>query len=1193
MNPQKPAPRPGSPAPTCLAAATFRGQSYSQFLNKLRPSHLLAFSVVAGLAATPAKAQFTFTEGAQPTQNILTSQFTDLGPGPQANNMDYTDNAGPPGQTFAIGGTGNFRMSGLTILGRGDSGGGSSGATWTLQIGTVTGGAITAIDTETATVTYSANNDYLTFNLANNVTLSAGTQYEFSLYTSAGWYGLAHSTGDVYAGGAAFNNDSSVTGGGTARTFNGNGFVDPRALDYVFAVEGFALSAGPVWSGAAGTGGNLWDTTHTNFTGGTYADGTVVTFGDKDGNNNNVVTSNITIQAGGVAPAGVTMTNSTATPYTFTGAIKNTTITQTGNGTTTLGTPGDTTDNTGLSASISSGTVVLNKDSSATVHALAGLSVGAGAVAQLAGTGGDQIADAATVSVNGTLDLNGRSETVGALNGGAAGIVTSSVAGASTLTIGANGASATFGGVIQNGAGTVSLVVTGAGTSSLSGFNTFTGGTTVSGGTLALLVGGANGALAPGSNVTVNSGGTLRINASDALGFFTGSTNPVTVNTGGLMTTAPGVHATLSGVNLNGGTLGSLGVGDGLGNSSYIFDGTVKTTGGNTTSTISANAIYLRGNTNGLGEGTVVFNVPHGSTPSGVDLAVSSAISDNGNGLTKTGNGVLSLTGINTYTGATTINQGTVVISNNSALGNSQVNLAGGTLRLAGSPVGIGVKFLGGLIQNGANVGDGPSVTSVEGVTPIGNWNNVGGATGSNITLNDATGTTSGASITNFTSTNTWGTGSTDPLLNGYLDHTNTGNQSVTLTGIPYATYSVITYFGSDAANRTGSVTIGGTTYFYNTMGNSTGYVLTSDTAGTVNPASDYAIFTGQAGGDLTITMNRGNGNSGLFGFEIVSTSGNAPMALPNSLSVTADSTLDLTGASSSDLSGAVTIGANRLSITGGSTGTNVPYTLSLGDAGITLTGNATLSVANNGTGSGTVTVGGMSDLGGGFGLTKAGNGTLVLGGTASYTGPTSVSGGRLIVGASITGTSHVDIASGGILSGGALSVGGMIQTSGNGNVTIASGGALSPGDLQTAGTLTLTLNSGVGTAGSLLLQPGSASDFKLTLGVTIAGNGINDFVVVNGNLTLGGTLFVTEVGGPLTAGSQYELFSYTGTLSGSLAIDPVFLAEHPGSTIRTSVANEVLLSVVPEPGSLGLLICGAGMLAGHRRFRSRNRART
>ena len=110
------------------------------------------------------------------------------------------------------------------------------------------------------------------------------------------------------------------------------------------------------------------------------------------------------------------------------------------------------------------------------------------------------------VTVNsGTLDLHGFSPTIGALNG-SGGTVRSNVAGAVALTVGNGGGSGSYGGVVANGSGTVSLIKTGAGSQTVSGNNSYSGGTTVNAGTL--IVGHVNG-LGTGG-LTINSTSTAR-----------------------------------------------------------------------------------------------------------------------------------------------------------------------------------------------------------------------------------------------------------------------------------------------------------------------------------------------------------------------------------------------------------------------------------------------------------------------------------------------------------------------------------------------------------------------------------------------------------------------------------------------------------------------------------------------------------
>ena len=113
---------------------------------------------------------------------------------------------------------------------------------------------------------------------------------------------------------------------------------------------------------------------------------------------------------------------------------------------------------------------------------------------------------AGDVTNNGTIDLDGNSDTINGLSGG--GTVDTYEGGSPTLTVGANGDSGVFTGIIQNSSGTVSLAKTGAGTQVLGNVNTYGGGTTIANGTLSL---GANNALPPTSAVTLGGNGTTGI----------------------------------------------------------------------------------------------------------------------------------------------------------------------------------------------------------------------------------------------------------------------------------------------------------------------------------------------------------------------------------------------------------------------------------------------------------------------------------------------------------------------------------------------------------------------------------------------------------------------------------------------------------------------------------------------------------
>ena len=88
--------------------------------------------------------------------------------------------------------------------------------------------------------------------------------------------------------------------------------------------------------------------------------------------------------------------------------------------------------------------------------------------------------------VNGTFDLAGYDTTVASLAGSSSGVVESSSS-LATLYIDGDNTDTTFSGILQDGPdGQLALEMDGTGTQVLAAANTFTGGTTVTAGTLAL-----------------------------------------------------------------------------------------------------------------------------------------------------------------------------------------------------------------------------------------------------------------------------------------------------------------------------------------------------------------------------------------------------------------------------------------------------------------------------------------------------------------------------------------------------------------------------------------------------------------------------------------------------------------------------------------------------------------------------------
>jgi len=244
-------------------------------------------------------------------------------------------------------------------------------------------------------------------------------------------------------------------------------------------------------------------------------------------------------------------------------------------------------------------------------------------------------AGAITLSTNNAQIWNGDFTFTGtqSLNLGT-GAVT--LGGNQTVTVNAN--TLTVGGVISGGG--FGMTKAGAGTLTLGGVNTYSGGTTVSAGTLQLSGSGTLGSTS--GTLTVN-GGTLNLNGTtQGVGNLTGSG-------GTILNNATGTNVTLTIGNNNG-------------------------TGGNYSGVIANNT---------SGTGSVA--------------------------LTKTGTGTITLSGTNTYTGATAVNAGTLLVNgnNSSATGAVSVNGIGTTLGGTGTiggavTVGSGAILLGGT-GSGAN----------------------------------------------------------------------------------------------------------------------------------------------------------------------------------------------------------------------------------------------------------------------------------------------------------------------------------------------------------------------------------------------------------------------------------------------------------------------------------------------------------
>jgi fibronectin-binding autotransporter adhesin len=290
---------------------------------------------------------------------------------------------------------------------------------------------------------------------------------------------------------------------------------------------------------------------------------------------------------------------------------------------------------------------------------------------------GDYAFTSGASSSSATLRLGGR-------------ITPGATSGVTTLTInGANAGNNTIGGILaDNGAGKLALTKSGAGIWIISSVNTFTGPTTVSAGTLVL----ANSAAAQDSTINIGSDNGLAFApglGSATVGGLAGTgnlalqdkaTTPAAVN---LTAGGDGDSTTFSGVISGAGSILKTGTG------TLALSAANTYTGG---TTISTGAIVLV-NSNAAQNSTITVNTDNGlaftaalgsatfgglsgsgkfalqdqaASPAAVNITVGgnsgstsySGVMSGTGGVTKVGTGTLSLLGINTYTGVTTINAG-------------------------------------------------------------------------------------------------------------------------------------------------------------------------------------------------------------------------------------------------------------------------------------------------------------------------------------------------------------------------------------------------------------------------------------------------------------------------------------------------------------------------------------------------------
>jgi autotransporter-associated beta strand protein len=389
-------------------------------------------------------------------------------------------------------------------------------------------------------------------------------------------------------------------------------------------------------------------------------------------------------------------------------------------------------------------------------------------------------------------------------------------------------------------------------------------------------------------------------------------------------------------------------------------------------------------------------------------------------------------------------------------------------------------------------------------------------------------------------------------------------------------TTNVISNSTVTVANTTGSITLGGTinlgnnTLSFTTVGGSMAVTI----SGVLNGSSSSSLSLGAAGSTQALTSD----NSGTFfgavglngGTNVVSASGafgtggtvtfgrndaGATLRSNSTAARTFNNVFALTGTGNSTF----TLGSTTASVNGDLTFTSTVTTGGMGNSSTTR--NITIynrtSIANGLTGSGA-----------GISLAAASTGTFVLGGNNSYTGPTTINGGTLLLNGANTGNGLVAVNSPGRLGG---------TGSTTSSVTV-NGGGLTPGD------------GGIGTftVGGLTMTSGT-----LQIDVDTTGNSADKLIVSNNPTLNSSPSLVFSFGGFVGAYNQtFTLLqnngagAISGTFAGGTSFDNgqglAYTLNYAGGDGNDLT---VTFSSVPEPGSLSLIgLAALGMLKRRRR---------
>jgi fibronectin-binding autotransporter adhesin len=670
--------------------------------------------------------------------------------------------------------------------------------------------------------------------------------------------------------------------------------------------------------------------------------------------------------------------------------------------------------------------------------------------------------------------------------------------------------------------GTGALTKLGAGTFTLTGAQAYSGGTTVRAGTLAIGTGGAIAHSGAAALVGSLAGDAATLNVTDG-----GSVTSSTLTLGEAAGAQGSVSVTGAGSSWGAGS--SVTVGNfGSGTMNVLNGGAITVTVGNPTDPLTRNYVARSAGSTG------VVNV---------DGAGSKWTSNNSLRIADYGTGTFSITN----GGAVTAKQVTLGYFAGSS---GVLNVSGAGSSLTASDflyVGLYASGPGSTAGGEVNISDGGLVDvpkfQIGTLSAAGTGLGVGAISvdGPNSTLRSATGGFVGRS----------GKGSLS-VTNGALLETGLGYVSI---GSHLGSMGIVQVSSGSAWVNSGDLFLG----LYDTVGGNS--VGGAPAVGTLNitggsTVSQMNAYLGYAPGTLGNATITGAGSQWTSDASLyVGYSGTSNLTISDGAEASAGTVFVGVDAGST---GQIAI-KNGAALTTKSVtaGDGIALRLMLDGGTLRASGDSSDFISGFDSGELTIAGGGGHFDTNGFVVTtsaafdgtgaffKDGDGTLNLLNGNTHTGGTYVKAGTLLVNNtkfSATGSGEVVVKDGAKLGGA-----GFIE----GTVTIENGAHLAPGN--SPGTLT---------TGTLVLNPSSILDYELGQ-AGVPGGAFNDLTVVNGDLTLDGTLNVAESAGGTFGAGIYRLFDYGGSLTNEkldLGALPAGAVGNVNVFLQTSVPGQVNL---------------------------------